>query len=135
MNCSGFRILIHFSISVALSRISCLFFATTFDSHLSISITFHCAYAIAYTSMDYCTSTCTFVDRCTSTLMTFSSLMSFHAISYSIKCCSTTLSSFNSSMNTRSIDVVLGHVYFFACQLHLLLPKNSTIDVPIIYIL
>ncbi len=47
MNCLGFRILIPFFRSVTLSRITCLFFATTSNSHLSISISFHCASTIA----------------------------------------------------------------------------------------
>ncbi len=56
MNCLGFIILIPISISVDLSRITHLFFATTFASHYSISITLHYAFIIVCTFMVYQTS-------------------------------------------------------------------------------
>ncbi len=62
MNRLGSRILIPFSKSVALSKIAHLLFATTFNSHLSISIAFCCAFAIAFIFVDCCTSTYTSVD-------------------------------------------------------------------------
>jgi hypothetical protein len=52
--------------------------------------------------------------------------VSFPIVCSSTKCCSTASSSSNSSMNTRSIDVVIGPIYFFGCQCLLLLCKNST---------
>ncbi len=135
MNRSGFGILIAFFINVALSRIACVFFATTFDSRLLISITFRCASTIACTFMDWCISTYTFVDSCIFASMTFSSLASFRVVCSSTKCCSIALSSSDSSMNTRSTNVAPGLVYTLARQLLLLLCKNSTIDVLVLYIL
>jgi hypothetical protein len=134
MNCSRFQILIPFSKSVALFRIARFLFAITSNSHLSISIAFHCASVFACTSMDYYTSTCISVNSHTSTSTTLSSPTSFCVVYSSTKCYSTTLSSSNSSMNTRFVDVVHGPVYSFTCQLLLLLLKNSTIDVLILYI-
>jgi hypothetical protein len=134
MNHSRSKILVPFSISVALSKIAHLLFATAFDSHLLISIALHCAFAITCTFVDYCTSTCTFIDSCTSTSMTFSSFVSFYVVCSYTKCCSIASSSFDSSMNIGSIDVILGHVCFLTHQLLLLLCKNSTTNVPILYI-
>jgi hypothetical protein len=50
------------------------------------------------------------------------------------KVLSTTSSSFDSSMNIGSIDVALNLVCFLGHQLLLLMCKNSTTDVPILYI-
>jgi hypothetical protein len=72
------------------------------------------------------------MDSCCSTATTFSSLTSFYTIYTSTKFCSTPLSSSNSSKSTRSIDVALGLIYSFAHQCCLLLPKNSTKNVPIV---
>jgi hypothetical protein len=80
-----------------------------------------------------CTSTCTFVDSCFSVSTTFSSLASFCTIYVSKKCCSTTLSSSNSSMNISSTDVAPGPFCSFTCQCLLLLFKYSIIVVPVIY--
>ncbi len=77
MKRSRSRILIPFSKSVIVSRIMHLLFAIAFDSRLLISIALHYVFAIAQTFVDYYTSTYIFVDGCTSTLMTFSSLASF----------------------------------------------------------
>jgi hypothetical protein len=82
-----------------------------------ISIAFCRAFAFACTSMDYYTLTCTFINSYTSASTTFSSLASFCTVYSSTKCCSTTLSSYDSSMNTRFADVVHGHVYSFTRQL------------------
>ncbi len=76
----GYGILIPFFISVAMSGIMHLLFATTSDSHISISIAFHCASTITCTYVDYCTSTCIFVDSCIFASMIFSSLTFFYAI-------------------------------------------------------
>jgi hypothetical protein len=97
-----------------------------FNSCFSISIALFCAFAIASTSVDCCTSTCTFVDNYTSTSTTFYSLASFYVISSSTKCYSIALFSFDFLMNIGSIDVALGLVDSLACQLLLLLQKNST---------
>ncbi len=132
MNCLRFGILISFSISVALFNIVLLFFTTTSESCLSISIALRCASTISCTFVAYCTSTCTDVDTCSSTSTTFSSLASFCTIYASKKCYSTTSSSSNFSMNIRSIDVALGPLCSFTCQCLLLLRKNSIIVVPVI---
>ncbi len=89
INRSRFGILIPFSISVALSRIAHLLFATTSNSCLSISIALHCAFAIACTYVACYTSTCTSMDSCSSISTTFSSLASFCIVYASTKCYST----------------------------------------------
>jgi hypothetical protein len=116
MNHSGFGILIPFSISVSLSRIVCLLFTIVFYSRLLISIALHCASTIAYTFVDYYTSTCIFVNTCYSTLVTFSSLASICAICASTKQCSIASSSRNSSMYTKSTDVIPS-IFYFLCML------------------
>ncbi len=73
MNHSRFGILIPFSTSVTLFKITRLFFVTTSDPRLSISITLHCASTIGFTSVDCCTSTYTSMDSCTFASMMFSS--------------------------------------------------------------
>jgi hypothetical protein len=107
-----------------LSRITCIVLAITFDTHLSISMTFRCASTIPCISMDYCTSTYTFVDECTFASTTFSSPTSIYTVYASTKCCSIASSSFDSSMNTRSTYVIPSCVCFLACQLPLLLRKK-----------
>ncbi len=126
MNWLGSGILIPFFRSVALSRIVHLFFAIAPASCLSISIALCCPFAIACAFVDYCIATYTFVDGYTSTPTIFSSLTSVYVIYASTKSCSTTLSSSNSTMNIVSINVALGPIYYFTCQLFLLLRKNST---------
>jgi hypothetical protein len=125
MNRSISRIWIHFLRIVALSRILHLLFFATFDSCLLISITLHCASAIAYIS----------VDGCTSIWMMFSFLAFICTICASIDCCSTTLSSFNYSMDTRSTNVALSPICSPIHQLLMLLCKNSIANVLILYIL
>jgi hypothetical protein len=115
-----------------LSRIACLFFATASTSHCSISIALRCVSTIVYTSMACYIFNYTFVNSCSSCATTFSSLTSFYIVCASTKWCSSTLSSFDSSMHTRSIDVALGLVCSLACQGRLLLCKNSTTYVLVI---
>jgi hypothetical protein len=115
-----------------MSRIMCLLFTTTFDSHLSISITLQFAFAITYTYVDCCISTYTLVDGYTSASTTFSSPMSVFVICASTKCYSTTLSSSDFSMNIKSIIVALGPICSLAHQCLLLLHKNTTSNVPIV---
>jgi len=79
-------------------------------------------------------STCISRDRCSSTSIMFSSLVSFSIVCSSTKCCSTPSSSSDSSMNTGSIDVALSRIYSFGHQHLLLLWKNSTIDVLVVFI-
>jgi len=134
MNISGSRVLIPFSRSVAMSRITRRFFVTIFDSRLLISIAFCCVFAIAYTFVDYYTSTRTFVNSCYSTLISLFSPVSFCAICASTKCCSTTLSSSDSSMYTKSIDVIHGPIYSLACHYLLFLCKNSITNVLVVFI-
>jgi hypothetical protein len=117
-----------------LSKTASLLFVTTSNSHLLIFIAFRCVFAITYTSVDYYASTCTSMDSCTSVSMTFSSLVSFCAINVSTKCYSTSLSSFDYSINTESIDVALSLVYSLAHQCLLLLHKNSTTNVLVVSI-
>ncbi len=117
MNQSRFEILIPFSKSVVLSKIACLLFMTISNSHLSISITLCCASTIICTYVDCCTSTCTSVDGYTSASTMFSSLASICEVCVSTKCCSTSLSSSNSSMNIGSINVVSGFVCSLTQQL------------------
>jgi hypothetical protein len=107
-----------------LSKIGRLLFTIASNSRLSISITLCCASTITCTSMDCCTSTST----------TFSSPTSVYPVYASTKLYSTTSSSSNSSMNIGSIDVALGPIYFLARQLLLLMRKNSTIDVQVLYV-
>ncbi len=135
MNRSGSRILVPFPKSLALSSIARILFVTTFNSCLYISITLCYACAIACTFVARCTSTCTFVDNYFSTIITFFSLASFCTVCASTKCCSTASSFFDSSMNIGSTNVTPGFVYFLACQCHLLLCKNSIMDVPIVFAL
>ncbi len=132
MKRSRFGILILLSRSVALFRIARLLFVIAFASHCSISISLRCAYAIVYTSVIFCTFNCTYVNNCSSYATTFSSLLSFCIICAPTKWCSLVSSSFDSSMDTGSIDVILGLVGFLACQCRLLLRKNSTTYVPVI---
>ncbi len=125
MNQSRSRILIPFCRSVILSRIACLLFVTTFNSCLSISIAFHRTSTIVCTSVDCCISAST----------TFSSPTSICIIYASTKYYSIASSSSDSSMNTRSTNVVPGPVCYLTHQLLLLLHKNSIVDVPLLYIL
>jgi NAD-dependent oxidoreductase involved in siderophore biosynthesis len=99
--------------------------ATTSNSHYSISIALCRASTITYTFESCHTSTCTFVDSCCFVATTFSSLAFLCIVYTSIKCCSTTSSSFNSSMNTRSTNVAPSPIYFFTCQHRLLLCKTQ----------
>jgi hypothetical protein len=117
-----------------MSKITRLLFATSFDSCLSISITLPYASTIAHTSMDCCISTCTYVDGYTYASIIFSSHVCMCIVCASTKCYSITSSSFDFSINTRSTNVAPSLVYSFARQLLLLLRKNSTTDVPIMYI-
>ncbi len=135
MNYLGSRILIPSPKIVVLSKITRLFFATVSNSCLSISITLRCASTITYIFMDFYTSTCVFVDSCNYASTMFSSLGFLCVICASIKCCSTTSSSSDFSMNTRFTDVVLGHVCSLAHQHLLLLCKNSITNVLVISIL
>jgi hypothetical protein len=82
--------------------------------------------------VDYCTTTCTFVDGCTSTSTTFSSLAFICVVYASTTCCSIALSSFNFSMNTGSLDVHPSPPYSLTRQCFLLLCKNSITNVLII---
>jgi hypothetical protein len=115
-----------------LSSIMRLLLSTTFDSCSSISITLCCTSTITCTFVSCCTSTCTSMDNCCFVAITFSSLASFYIIYASTKCCSTTSSFFDSSMNTGSTNVAPGHVCFFAHQHRLLMCKNSIVVVPIV---
>ncbi len=135
MNRLRSRILIPFSINVVFSKITHLFFARTSDSRLSISITLWYASTISYTFMDCCNSTFTFVDSYSFASTTFPSPMSLYVVYASTNFCSTSSSSFDSSMNIGSIDVAFGLVYPLAHQRLLLLRINSTIDDSIIFIL
>jgi len=63
----------------------------------------------------------------------FSSLVSFSIVYSSTKCCSTLLSSSDSSMNIRSIDVAFSPICSFGHQCFLLMCKNSTIDVLVVF--
>jgi hypothetical protein len=92
-----------------------------------------CAFAIVCTSMACYTFNCTFVNSCFSYITTFSSLVSFYTVYASTRWCSSTLSSFNSSMHIGSINVALGHVCSLTCQRCLFLCKTSTIDVPVVF--
>jgi hypothetical protein len=131
-DCSGFRILIFFSRSVALFSIAFFLFVITFDSCRLISIALRCGSTITYTFVSCCTSTCTFVDSYCFVTMTFFSLPSLYIVYASTKCCCTISSSSNFSMNTKSINVPPSPIYSFACQRHLLMRKISIVDVPII---
>jgi hypothetical protein len=117
-----------------LSKTASLLFVTTSNSHLLIFITFRCVFAITCTFVDYCASTCTSMDRCASISMTFSSLVSFCVVYVSTKCYSTSLSSFDYSINTESTDVALSLVYSLAHQCLLFLHKNSTTCVLVVSI-
>ncbi len=132
MNHSRSGIFIPFSSSVIQSSIVCFLLITISDFCHSISIALCCASNVTCTFVSCYTSTCTFVDNCCFTATTFSSPTSFCTIYTSTKCCSTTLSSFDSSMNVGTTNVAPSLVYFFTCQHCLLLCKNSTIDVSII---
>jgi hypothetical protein len=72
-------------------------------------------------------------DRFSSTSIMISSLMSFSILCSSTKCCSIASSSSNSSMNTESINVALGLVYSFGCQRLLVLCKNSTTNILVVF--
>jgi hypothetical protein len=135
MNRPRFGILIPFSKSVILSRITYFLFTTTSNSCLSISIALCRAFAIACTSVVWYTSTYTFLDGCTSASTTFFPPMSFYVVYASTKCYSIASFSSNSSMNTKSTNVVHGPVYFLARQLIIRLHKNSTTNVLVLYIL
>ncbi len=108
-----------------MSRIACQLFVIASDSCLSISLTFHYAFAITCTFMDCCTSTCTFLNCYIFTLTTFSCPMSFYTICFSTKCCSIASSSFNSSMNIESTNVAPSLICSLTCQLLLLLCKTQ----------
>ncbi len=125
-------ILIPFSRNVALSSITHLLFTIASTSCYSISINLHCAYAIICTSMAYYTFNCTSMNSCSSCTTMFSSLMSFCIVYASTKWCSSTSSSSDSSMYTRSISVAPSLVYSLTCQCCLLLHKNSIVDVPVV---
>jgi len=124
--------LIPFSTSVIMSRIVHLLFAITSTSHYSISISLWCAFAIVYTSLVFCIFNYTYVSNCSSYATMFSSLASFCIICASTKWCSLVSSSSDFSMHTGSINVALGPICSLACQCHMLLRKNSTIDVLVI---
>ncbi len=115
-----------------MSSITCFLFATASNSRLSIFVALCYAFAISYTSMACCTSTCTSMDSCSSASIMFSSLVAFCIVYASTKCCSTSLSSSNSSMTTKSTNVTLNPVCSPTRQRLLLLHKNSTTDVPVI---
>jgi hypothetical protein len=129
MNRSRSRILIPFSKSVVLSRITHLLFAIASASCYSISIAFCCASTVVYTFVACCTFNCTFVDRCFSFATTFSSLASFYIVYASTKCSFVASFSFNSSMHIRSINATLGPIYSLIHQCHLLLRKNLVANV------
>ncbi len=74
------------------------------------------------------------MDGCTSASTTFSSPTSVCVVFVSTKCCSTILSSSNLSMNTRCTNVAPSPICSLARQFLLLLRKNSTIDVLVLYI-
>jgi hypothetical protein len=73
------------------------------------------------------------MDNYSFALTTFSSFASFYTFYASTKCYSIASSSFHSSMNTKSTDVAHGFVCSLTCQRLLLLRKNSTIDVLIVF--
>jgi hypothetical protein len=91
--------------SVALSRIVHHLFTIIFASHYSISIALHCAFVIICTSMSCCTFNCIYVDSCSFFATTFSSIAPFYTVYASTKWCSSTSSSSDSLMHTKSIDV------------------------------
>jgi len=130
MNRSRSKILIFFSKSVALSRITRLLF--DFASHYSISIALRCASTIIYTFVACYTFNYTFVDNYSFFATTFSSLVSFCIVYASTKCCSSSSSSSNSSMHTESINVAPSHICSLTHQHCLLLHKNSIANVLII---
>jgi hypothetical protein len=125
ISCSRFRMWIPLSKSVALSIIMHLLCTTTFDSCISISIT------PSYVSINACTS----MDGCISTSMKFSSLLFVYVACASINCCFIVLSSFYSSINTRSTDVAHGLVSSLAPISLLVLRKNSITYVIVLFIL
>jgi len=114
-------------------RIAHLLFVPTSTSHYSTSITLRYASAIVYTSMAYCTFNCISVDSYSSFTTMFSSLASICTNSTSTKCCFSTSSSSDCSMHTRSIDVAPSLVCSLAWQRHLLLHKNSILDVLVVF--
>jgi hypothetical protein len=85
MKRSGFGILIPFSISITLSEIARILFATTFVSRYSISITLHYVYAIVYASMVFHIINYISMDSCSSYATTFSSHASFFIVCASTK--------------------------------------------------
>jgi len=72
------------------------------------------------------------MDSCSFFATTFSSLVSFRTICASTKWWSSTLSSSNSSMRTKSINVTPSPIYSLTHQHRSLLCKNSVVDVPIV---
>jgi hypothetical protein len=132
-----------------MSRITHLLFAIAFDLHLSVSIALHCVSAITCTFVACCTSTYISMDSCSSTSTMFSSLASFCTICASTKCYSIASSSFDSSMNIGSTNVVISlfaflhaNVFCFCVktqlqmfQLYLCLELSSTEIVSSHYIL
>jgi hypothetical protein len=101
-----------------------LFTSITPSTLISISSTVGCTPINIYTSIDGCTPTSNML----------SSFASFYIACASIDYYSTPSSSSNSSMYTRSIDVILGHACSLELQPLICLCKNSTIDVLILYI-
>ncbi len=116
-----------------------LLFYVTLSTLVSISIALSCTSVNTYS----------YVNGCIFLLVMFSSLAficttcaSTNCCSLALVCatcastdyCSTALSSFNSSMNIESTDVVHGPSCSLACQLILCLRKNSTTNVLILYI-
>lgn len=119
--------------------IMCLLFYVTLSTLVSISIALSCTSINTYNYVNGCTfllvmfssfaficATCASIDCCSLALVC--------ATCASIDYCSTALSSFNSSMNIESTDVVHGPSCSLACQLILCLRKNSTTNVLILYI-
>jgi hypothetical protein len=82
--------------------------------------------------MACCTLNFTSMNNYSSCATTFSSLLSFYTIYASTKWCSSTLSSFDSLMHTKFINVTPGHVCSRAYQCCLLLCKNSIANVVVI---
>jgi len=78
---------------------------------------------------------CTFVDNYSPFVTMSSSPVSFCIVYASTKCCSSTLSSTDSLMHIGSTNVAPSLVCSLPCQHCLFLRKNSTIDVPVVYVL
>ncbi len=92
---------------------------------LCIHVSLCCVFAIVCNSMAFCTFNCTFTNSYSPCATTLSSLASFYIVCASTKWWSSASSSFNSSIHTGSIDVVLGLVCFLACQRRLLMHKTQ----------